>query len=47
MDWEGFVSGEPFREAMDAGIELLRERDANKLLGDSREMSTLDQDDQE
>lgn len=47
MDWEGFVSGEPFREAMNAAIDLVRERGTDKLLGDSREMSTLDQDDQE
>lgn len=47
MDWEGFVSRELFREAMDAGIGLLEGRDASKLLGDSREMNTLNQDDQE
>lgn len=47
LEWEGFVSDDPFREAMDAAIELARERNAIKMLGDSREMGTLDQEDQE
>lgn len=47
LDWNGFVKGAEFKEPMDATLDLLAERGGSKLLADSSEMETIDQDDQE
>lgn len=47
MQWKQFVSGDPFREGLDRGLELLRERGAANWYADLRQLGAVDQDDQE
>lgn len=47
MVWKRFVSGEPFREGLNRGVELLRERGANNWYADLRELGAVDEEDQE
>lgn len=47
MNWHGFAEGEAFREGLDAGLELVKEKGARNWLADLRELGAVDQDDQE
>jgi hypothetical protein len=47
MEWDGFVQGDPFREGLEAGLELVQERQAGKWFADLRALGTIDQADQE
>lgn len=47
MHWKSFVSGEPFREGLDRGLELVRETGASNWFADLRDLGAVDQADQE
>lgn len=47
MHWKQFVSGEPFRDGLDRGLELVREKGASNWYADLRELGAVDQEDQE
>jgi hypothetical protein len=47
MKWHNFAEGEPFRDGLEAGLELIQKKDAENWLADLREMGTVADDDQE
>jgi hypothetical protein len=47
MEWHEFAEGEPYREGLEAGLELVQEKRAANWLADLREMGTVAEDDQE
>lgn len=47
MNWEDFAQGEPYREGLNAGLELVNQRNASNWLADLREMGTVTDEDQE
>ncbi|MFB6146368.1 MAG: STAS/SEC14 domain-containing protein [Halobacteriaceae archaeon] len=46
MDWHEFAQGAPYREGLEAGLELVTEQGATRWLADLREMGTVAEDDQ-
>ncbi|RSK48504.1 STAS/SEC14 domain-containing protein [Hymenobacter rigui] len=47
QEWQGFVSGEPLREAHNATVQLLRAHRLNRVLADTRHMRVISQADQQ
>jgi hypothetical protein len=47
MKWHDFAEGDDFREGLDAGLELIQEKEASNWLADLRKMGTVSGDDQE
>jgi hypothetical protein len=47
MEWYTFAEGEPFREGLDAGLDLVKQEGAENWLADLKDLGTVDQDDQE
>lgn len=47
MDWHDFAEGEPYREGLNAGLELVNEKGAPNWFADLREMETVSSEDQE
>jgi uncharacterized protein (DUF885 family) len=47
MEWHDFAQGEPFRDGLDAGLELVQKENAENWLADLREMGTVSDSDQE
>lgn len=47
MEWNEFAQGEDFRDGLDAGLELVQEKEATNWLADLREMGTVTDEDQE
>lgn len=47
MEWQEFAEGEPYREGLNAGLELAGEKDASNWLADLRDMGTVAEPDQE
>jgi hypothetical protein len=46
MEWHDFAQGEPFRDGLDAGLELVQKENAENWLADLREMGTVSDSDQ-
>lgn len=46
MHWKSFVSGEPFREGLNRGLEVVEDTGASNWFADLRDLGTVDQDDQ-
>ena len=47
MEWKQFVKGKEFREGLDEGLGLLKEKGATRWLADTRKLSVLDMEDQD
>ena len=47
MEWKQFVKGKEFREGLDEGLALLRDKAATRWLADLRNLSALDVPDKE
>lgn len=45
-EWEGYIEGDDLREALDAGLILLRTKRASRWLGDTRRLGPVRQVDQ-
>ena len=43
--WKGFVSGPPFRNCMEQGLALVRQKSARRFLGDFRGGSVMTEED--
>jgi hypothetical protein len=41
MEWHEFVQGDPYREGLETGLELVEQRDARNWLADLRQMGTV------
>lgn len=46
VEWEGDVSDEAYRDAMDELLDAIADREASKLLTDSRKQGLMDESDQ-
>lgn len=46
LEWKGYAEGEEYRSGFDAGIKLLRQKGANRWLGDCRLLGPITQADQ-
>lgn len=47
LEWKGYVEGEPARQGLDCGLELLRRKRANRWLADVRRLGPVRQVDQQ
>ncbi|SDQ26007.1 STAS/SEC14 domain-containing protein [Natronobacterium texcoconense] len=47
MDWHNFAEGDAYRDGLNAGLELVEEKNAANWLADLRNLGTLRQADQE
>jgi len=47
MEWHEFAEGEPYREGLDAGLELVEQKGAENWLADLRDMGTVADADQQ
>jgi hypothetical protein len=47
MEWHDFAEGDPYREGLNAGLELVEQKGADNWLADLREMGTVADADQE
>lgn len=47
MDWHDFADGEPYREGLDAGLDLVEERDATRWLADLRDLGVVSEEDKQ
>jgi len=47
MEWHEFAEGSPYREGLEAGLELAQRKGASNWLADLREMGTVAEADQE
>jgi hypothetical protein len=47
MEWHDFAEGNPYREGLEAGLELVQKKQAGNWLADLREMGTVASEDQE
>jgi hypothetical protein len=47
MDWHGFANDEAYREGLNEGLALAKERDAPNWLADLRDMESIPENDQE
>lgn len=46
VQWKAFAKGDEFKEALNKGLELIRQKGASKWLGDTSNMSAISADDQ-
>lgn len=47
LKWHDFAQGEPFRDGLGAGLDLVGEKNTENWLADLRAMGTISEDDQE
>jgi len=47
MNWTDFAEGDDYRDGLDAGLELVKQRNAENWLADLREMKAVAREDQE
>lgn len=47
QEWQGFVTGEPLRQAHDATVQLLRQHQLSRVLADARQMRVIPRADQQ
>lgn len=45
LEWHTFAEGEPFREGLDAGLDLVKQEGVENWLADLRDLGTVDQND--